>query len=103
MKITKTRIRTKMPIMMQIGNKTRIMITDMIRIRTTLITKLTIKSNKFMTKTVTRIIKITIKTMIIIMNIKVTMMNKAIGLIMNKIIIRNTMTIKMSIMELRRI
>ena len=83
--------------MMQIGkNKTRIMITGMIRIRTT------IKINKILLKMVKRINKSNIKIMTKTMNTRVTMMNKEIGSIMKiRIILKKIM--QMSIMVLNRI
>ena len=89
---TNNRIGTKMPTMQIGNNKTRIMITARIRIRTT------IKINKILLKMVS-----TIKNMTKTMNTRGTMMNKEIGSIMIRIIIRSINMMQMPIMVHNRI
>jgi hypothetical protein len=88
---TNNRIGTKMPTMQIGNNKTRIMITATIRIKT-------IKINKILLKMVS-----TIKIMTKTMNTRATMMNKEIGSIMIRIIIRSIIMMQMPIMVLNRI
>ena len=89
---TNNRIGTKMPTMQIGNNKTRIMITARIRIRTT------IKINKILLKMAS-----TIKNMTKTMNTRGTMMNKEIGSIMIRIIIRSINMMQMPIMVHNRI